>query len=285
MGRRHIHSLFRNLPMSSTSRGLVYWLPLLIIIFIGFDIPILFLIGWSFGSPFPTLSHYETLVSSNAFFRIYSNTFYISGVVTIICAILGYPLAYWMTKLGTRKQSFAIICVLLSFWISVLVRTYAWIVILGNGGIVNRILQAYGITSEPVSFLYNVTGVTIGMVNILLPYMVLPLYASMRRFDTRLIAAAKSLGASDTAAFFKIFFPLNAPALAASMILVFILSLGFFVTPAILGGGRVIFISNMLDLFINEVPRWGLAAASSVVLLTITLVLYAVSRALTRERA
>ena len=266
--------------MPRKSMGLGYWLPLFLVILIGFDVPILFLIGWSFGGPFPTFANYETLFGSSAYLRIYANTFYVSAIVTLVCIILGYPLAYWMTKLGERQQSVAIVLVLLSFWISVLVRTYAWIVILGNGGIVNRILQAYGLTETPVSFLYNVTGVTIGMVNILLPYLVLLLYASMRRIDMRLIVAAKSLGASDATAFAKVFFPLSAPALAAGSVLVFILSLGFFVTPAILGGGRVIFISNMLDLLINALPRWGLAASASVVLLAITLALYAVSRRL-----
>lgn len=263
----------------------VYWLPLFLIIVVGFDIPILFLVGWSLSNPFPTFQHYVTLGSAPTYARIYANTFQLAAIVTACCVILGYPLSYWMNKLERRQQSAALLVVFLSFWISVLVRSYAWIVILGNGGIVNRTLQSFGLTDAPITFLYSMLGVTIGMVNILLPYLVLPLFAAMRRIDENLIDAAKSLGASDGFAFTRVFLPLSAPALAATAMLVFILSLGFFVTPAILGGGRVVMISNMLNLLINELPRWELAAAASVVLLAMTLIVYWASRRINREIA
>jgi ABC-type spermidine/putrescine transport system permease subunit I len=168
--------------------------------------------------------------------------------------------------------------VVLPFWVSILVRTYAWIVILGNDGVVNRTLQMLGLTAAPVSFLYNQFGVILGTVNILLPFLVLPLFASMLRLDDRLFQAARSLGASDRTVFWRVFFPLTLPSLAAGAILVFILTIGFFITPAILGGGRVPMIANMLDLLINRLPRWELAAAISTMLLIMTLLCYAAYR-------
>jgi putative spermidine/putrescine transport system permease protein len=146
---------------------------------------------------------------------------------------------------------------------------------LGNGGILNRWLLSLGLVSRPIEFLYNERGVAIGMVNVLLPFLVLPLYAAMRRIDPRLIQVAETLGASRLQMFWRVFFPLTAPALGASMVLVFILSLGFYITPAILGGGRVPLIANMMDLLINKFARWEMAAVNSVVLLAATLAFYA----------
>ena len=163
----------------------------------------------------------------------------------------------------------------LPFWVSILVRTYAWIVVLGNGGLVNRSLQWLGLTDAPVSFLYNELGVTIGMANVLLPFLVLPLFAAMIRIDDRLMQAAASLGAPPRTIFWKVYFPLTLPALAAGALLVFILCLGFYVTPAILGGGRVPMISNLLDTLINQIPRWEQASAISTILLIVALLIFA----------
>jgi ABC-type spermidine/putrescine transport system permease subunit I len=191
--------------------------------------------------------------------------------------VLGYPLAYWMRGLSPGRQLIALALVVLPFWVSILVRTYAWIVILGNDGVVNRTLQGLGLAA-PVSFLYNEFGVILGTANILLPFLVLPLFASMLRLDDRLFQAAASLGASDWTIFWRVFWPLTLPSLAAGAILVFILTLGFFITPAILGGGRVPMIATMLDLLLNRLPRWELAAAISTVLLMMTLACYAAYR-------
>jgi putative spermidine/putrescine transport system permease protein len=172
----------------------------------------------------------------------------------------------------------------MTFWVSILVRTYAWIVMLGNGGILNRWLQSLGIVSRPVEFLYNEGGVAVGMINVLLPFLVLPLYAAMRRVDPRLLHVAETLGASQLQIFWRVFFPLTAAALGASMVLVFILSLGFYITPAILGGGRVPLIANMMDLLINKFARWEMAAVNSVILLVVTLAFYGLYQRL-REKA
>ena len=258
--------------------GFGFLAPLLLFALIVFDIPLLIVVFWSFSDPetgFPSLGTYAAFVESGSYARIIWRTFLIASEVTIATALIGYPLAYWISRLEQRSQLIAIGLVTMTFWVSILVRTYAWIVILGNGGILNRWLQAAGIVSRPVEFLYNEGGVAVGMINVLLPFLVLPLYAAMRGVDPRLVHVAETLGASRLQIFWRVFFPLTAAALGASMVLVFILSLGFYITHAILGGGRVPLIANMMDLLINKFARWEMAAVNSVVLLTATLAFYA----------
>jgi len=251
--------------------------PLALLILLAFDAPILLTLGWSFRDAttrLPTLENYAEFFESSLYARVIARTFYIAAIVTIATAVLGYPLAYWMARLSSGAQLLALCLVVIPFWVSILVRTYAWIVILGNGGIVNRWLTDLGFIERPISFLYNEFGVTLGMVNVLLPFLVLPLYAAMVRIDPRLTQVAETLGASRWQAFVNVFLPLSLPALAASMILVFILSIGFYITPAILGGGKVPMVANMMDLLINRFPRWEMASTISVALLIATLILF-----------
>jgi putative spermidine/putrescine transport system permease protein len=212
------------------------------------------------------------------YLKVLGNTLRIALITTVVCVLVGYPLAYWLRGLSARARIVALTCIVLPFWISILIRTYAWIVVLGNAGVVNRTLMALGLVGAPLPILYNELGVTIGTVNVLLPFFVLPLYASISRIDERLLYAAASLGASGRTIFWRVFFPLSLPALAASSILVFILTLGFYITPAVLGGGRVPMVANMLDMLINTFPRWELAAAISTVLMALVVGFYLVSR-------
>jgi putative spermidine/putrescine transport system permease protein len=267
--------------------GFGFLAPLLSFALIVFDVPLLIVVFWSFSDPdtgFPSLGSYAAFVESGSYARIIWRTFLIASEVTIATALIGYPLAYWITRLEQRSQFIAIGLVTMTFWVSILVRTYAWIVMLGNGGILNRWLRSLGIVSRPVEFIYNEGGVAVGMINVLLPFLVLPLYAAMRRVDPRLLHVAETLGASQLQIFWRVFFPLTAAALGASMVLVFILSLGFYITPAILGGGRVPLIANMMDLLINKFARWEMAAVNSVILLIVTLAFYGLYQRL-REKA
>lgn len=251
--------------------------PLALVVLLAFDAPLLLSLGWSFrdaATKLPSLANYVEFAQSDIYARVIVRTFYIAGIVTVATAVLGYPLAYWMSRLTSGAQLVALCLVVIPFWVSILVRTYAWIVVLGNGGIVNRWLQDIDVIERPISFLYNEFGVTLGMVNVLLPFLVLPLYAAMIRIDPRLTQVAETLGASHWKAFVSVFLPLSLPALAASMILVFILSIGFYITPAILGGGKVPMVANMMDLLINRFPRWEMASTISVALLASTLLLF-----------
>jgi putative spermidine/putrescine transport system permease protein len=255
--------------------GALYVAPLLLFMLLAFNLPIALMLAWSVAAPPDLLAYYAQVFERAVYLKVLANTFRIALFATAVCVVLGYPLAYWMRTLSPGRQLIAIALVVLPFWVSILVRTYAWIVILGNDGLVNRMLQALGLIGSPVSFLYNQFGVVLGTVNVLLPFLVLPLLAAMLRLDDRLLQAAASLGASRRTVFWRVLFPLTLPSLAAGAILVFILTLGFFITPAILGGGRVPMIANMLDLLINRLPRWELAAAISTILLIMTLACYA----------
>lgn len=259
------------IPSSNTLRVL----PLLALI-IAFDLSMVSMLSRSVMSPTDGLTggYFAEIWSTPAYRRILVDTFRVSTIATIACAILGYPLAYWMFNLGTNGRNIAIAMVLVTFWVSILVRTYAWIVVLGNAGIVNRFLQWTGVTVQPVSFLYSEFGVTLGMINVLLPFFVFPIFASMLKIDNRLLQAAASLGASPFAIFWRVFFPLTIPAVAASMLLLFMLSLGFYVTPAILGGGKVPMVGNLLDILINETSQWEVAAAVSTLLFGLTILVF-----------
>lgn len=213
-----------------------------------------------------------------AFSDILLRTFSISAVVTLMCILLGYPLAYWLSTLNERKANLMMILVLLPFWTSVLVRIAAWIVLLQTNGLVNRFLMFTGLTGEPVPLLFNRLGVIIAMVHILLPFMILPLYSVMKSVPGNYVRAAVSLGSTPLAAFFRVYVPQTYPGVAAGGLLVFITSIGYYVTPALLGGAADQMLSYYVAQYTNVDVNWGMACALGSVLLTTTLILYAVYR-------
>ena len=213
-----------------------------------------------------------------AFSDILLRTFSISAIVTLLCILMGYPLAYWLSTLNERRANLMMILVLLPFWTSVLVRIAAWIVLLQTNGLVNRFLMFAGLTGEPVPLLFNRLGVIIAMVHILLPFMILPLYSVMKSVPTNFVRAAVSLGSPPLAAFFRVYVPQTYPGVAAGGLLVFITSIGYYVTPALLGGAGDQMQSYYVAQYTNVEVNWGMACALGSVLLTTTLVLYAVYR-------
>lgn len=215
---------------------------------------------------------------SAAFSRILLRTFEISAVVTIFCLLLGYPLAYWLSTLSPRRANILMILVLVPFWTSILVRSAAWIVLLQSNGLVNRSLLELGFISEPLPLLFNRLGVIIAMVHILLPFMILPLYSVMKSVPATYLRAAVSLGSSPLAAFFRVYVPQTFPGIGAGGLLVFILSIGYYVTPALLGGADDQMLSYYIAQYTNVTVNWGMACALGAVLLSATLVLYAVYR-------
>ncbi|MBP0632372.1 ABC transporter permease [Cupriavidus sp. AcVe19-1a] len=258
-------------------------LPLLALFLIVFDYSLGGLLAKSVhGSAGLTLQYFKEAWTTKAYFRVLVDTLRVSLIATVVCVLLGYPLAYWMRGLPERRRAAVMTLVLMTFWVSILVRTYAWIVVLGNAGLVNRTLLATGLIREPLTLLYSEVGVTIGMANVLLPFLVLPLLTAMLRIDDRLLRAAASLGASRRQIFWRVFFPLSLPALGVSALLLFMLSLGFYITPAILGGGKVPLLGNLLDTLINETSEWSLAAAISTALLAFALAVFAVFLRLNR---
>ncbi|HOE42948.1 MAG TPA: ABC transporter permease [Rhodoferax sp.] len=215
---------------------------------------------------------------SAAFSKILLRTFSISAVVTLFCLLLGYPLAYWLSTLTPRQANILMILVLVPFWTSILVRSAAWIVLLQSNGLVNRSLLELGFISEPLPLLFNRLGVIIAMVHILLPFMILPLYSVMKSVPASFLRAAVSLGSSPLAAFFRVYVPQTYPGIGAGGLLVFILSIGYYVTPALLGGADDQMLSYYIAQYTNVNVNWGMACALGAVLLSATLVLYAVYR-------
>ncbi len=203
-------------------------------------------------------------------------TFWMSLIVTACCLLLGFPVAYLMATLSTRHSNMLMIFVLLPFWTSVLVRVAAWIVLLQNEGLVNSALMGLGLTDSPVQLLFNRVGVYVAMVHILLPFMVLPLYSVMKGISPVYMRAALSLGCPPFKSFWKIYFPQTLPGIGAGGLLVFIMCMGYYITPALLGGPQEQMLSYFIAFYTNQTINWGMAAALSAVLLAATLALYMV---------
>ena len=200
-------------------------LPAVLAILIVVFLPIFWLSSLSFYNAAGALSleNYARIFESALYRRTFVVTFQISIAVTVICVFLGYPLCYWLSKLPDRTAAMLMVFVLVPFWTSVLVRTYAWLVLLQRNGVINSSLMSLGVIEEPLQLAHNLTGSIIGMVHIMLPFLILPLYATMRSIDTDLVRAAVGLGSSPRGAFWRVFFPMSLPGLFAGIVLVFIL--------------------------------------------------------------
>jgi putative spermidine/putrescine transport system permease protein len=225
------------------------------------------------------LSNYTQFFDQAANLRVLANTFWIALLSTLTCLVIGYPFAYLMTIVPSRIAGLLLIAVLLPFWSSLLVRTFAWQVILRDTGIINSFLMGVGVVEEPVALIRTTLGVIIGMSHILLPFMVLPIYAVMRRIDPEFGRAAANLGASPWRAFVRVFVPLTLPGVLAGALLVFVLALGFYITPALLGGLRDQMISQLIVQRVQQALDWGSASAMAVLLMAITFaILFVASR-------
>lgn len=216
------------------------------------------------------------------FANIYLRTFKISALVALFCVILGYPIAYLLASLPDRKANPLLILVLLPFWTSALVRTAAWAVLLQTNGVVNHALQNIGLIDAPVQLIYNRLGVYIAMTHVLLPFLILPLYGVMKGISPVAMRAASSLGATPLRAFLKVYLPQTLPGVAAGAIIVFTLALGYYVTPALVGGGADQMISASIAFYTNQSLNWGMAAALSLLLLVPLLLMLFAGRTLAR---
>ena len=273
---------------SPTNINRVYWLivlPALLMLLVLYFVPLGNVMVTSVTDPKPGLGNYELLFTSAAVQKTLITTARIAGVTTFFAVLLGYAVAYAMRAATGKRQRLMLFCVLLPFWISVLVRSFAWLTILGPQGPVNAALMGLGLTEEPAALTRNETGVLIAMVHVMLPYAILTLYANMRGIDAGLVSAARSLGASRFQAFRMVFLPLTRPGLIGAATLVFILSLGFYVTPAILGGGKVMMVAQYTAFQINETMRWGLGTMLAAALMIAVLgTLWALSRVIDVKR-
>jgi len=238
-----------------------------------FLVPLLLILAYSFGTsgiyggitlgfnPGNYLKVFDPL-----YLEIIGRTFFIAALNTCLCLILGYPLAYFVVFKGRRWRNALILLVMVPFWTSLLIRAYAWVVILGGNGIANRTLQFLGITDEPLTLIFTPEAVLMGMVYSYLPFMILPLYAALEKFDNRLKEAAQDLGASRWHTFWRVTFPLSMPGVIAGSILVFIPSAGEFVIPDLLGGSRTVMTGNLIQNQFLQARDWAFGSALSVML-------------------
>lgn len=270
---------------AAVDRWGILLLPALAFLLVTFVLPLSIVVVRSFTDPKAGVGDYREALTSPLYLHVLANTFIIAFAVTAATLVIGYLYAYLMTLAPRLWRTVLLVAVLLPFWTSLLIRSFAWILLLRDTGAVNSALQGIGLVEHPVPLIRNMTGVVIGMVQVMLPFAVLPLYASMRGIDRGLLHAAEGLGARPLLAFWRIFVPLTAPGLAAASLLVFIQSLGFYVTPALLGGPHSVMLSQLIVDQVSTTLRWGFASALAVILLVTTgLFLLAASRFLDLRR-
>ncbi len=214
--------------------------------------------------------------SKQILIKLFGRTIWMSLVITVTCIILAYPVAYLLANLPLRKSNLLLIMVLLPFWTSLLVRTSAWKVLLQQQGVINDTLVWLGLVADEARLVMinNQFGTIVAMTHILLPFMILPIYSVMQTIPPAYVRAAKSLGATDWTAFWRVYFPQSVPGIGAGSILVFILAIGYYITPEIVGGTKGVFISNRIAYHISFSLNWGLAAALGTILLVAVLILY-----------
>lgn len=228
------------------------------------------------GTSAEFIAQAEDLLLSQPFLTALGTTNWIALLVTVIVLLIGYPIAYYLTTARGPSVSIVVLSIVLPYFTSLIVRTFSWMVLLGEHGLVNDTLHAAGLIGEPLSLMYNRLGVLIGMSYVLLPYMVLTLYAAMRGIDSSLLRAAEGLGASGFYTFWRVYFPLSLPGILSGALIVYILSVGYFITPALMGGQHDIMIAMLIDRSLEVAVDWPSAALMSLTLLLVTLVLYGV---------
>lgn len=259
---------------ASTRAAMGAPLVLLLVLFLVYPVGQLLLLS-VYGDNGFTLAQYRQLFASSVYLDVLLITLKISLATTLVCVFAGYPIAYLISVVGKERKATLLFWVLLSFWTSFLVRAFAWIVLLGRYGVINKMLVSLGIISSPASLLYNFGSVLVGMVNALLPLAVLTMLSVMENIDRDLPRAAATLGARPGMAFWKIYFPLSLPGVAAAGIMVFVTAIGFFIVPALLGGRRETMITQLIIDQVQQTMNWGFAGAISVLLLVVVLVVFA----------
>lgn len=252
-------------------------LPLLILLTAGFIYPVLRLVEISVSEAAP-FEPYQRAFESPLYVQVLLRTFRIATVVTIACFAIGYPTAYAIARMRGRLAKFGIACLFIPLWTSVLVRSYAWIVLLGRNGIINNLLLDMGVISAPLKMLYTEGAVILAMTHVLMPFMVLPIHSALRSIPNAYEQAARNLGAGRMIAFWRVTFPLSLPGVFAGCVICFILAIGFYITPALVGGPGALMMATLIGQQTIVLLDWPFAAALSVILLAATLLLVTVFR-------
>jgi len=257
----------------STTLSLLLIAPWLLLLAVGFILPVAKLLAGSLFDPGFTLVHYQRIFDQPLYLKILWRTIQVAFVVTVSAFVLGYPVAYAMARLSGRWAVIVAACVLIPLWTSVLVRSYAWIVLLQRKGLVNDLLIDVGAISEPLRLLYTEGAVIVAMTHVLLPFMILPVFSAVRTIPDELPKAALNLGAGRVTVFLKIILPLSLPGVFAGALITFILALGFYITPALVGGPSTLMMATLIGQQTTGLLNWPFAGALSAVLLIVTLIL------------
>ena len=267
--------------MHASLRRVYWWLiaPAVLLMLVFYIYPLIQVLWISVTDPVPGFGNYSELIDRSLIHRIWMTTVRVCVITTAITVVCGYIVAYAMAQVGERQRTWMMFCVLLTFWLSVLIRAFAWVMLLRTQGLINTGLQELGIIDQPLQLVRNEFGVIVGMVHFMLPLAVLPIYSNMTGIQDRLVSAARGLGASPWVAFKDVYLPLSKPGLISATILVFVFSLGFFIPPALLGGGKVVMISEYIQVSFEETLRWGQATMlASTLLFSVFLSLALVAR-------
>ncbi|MCZ7498728.1 ABC transporter permease [Agrobacterium rhizogenes] len=251
-------------------------LPALVLLVLFFVVPVLILLSRSVTEPVLGFGNYAALLGSSTYLKIFFNTFAVSALVTVVSLAIGFPVAWVLAIMPARLASIVFAILLLSMWTNLLARTYAWMVLLQRTGVVNKTLMGLGIIDQPLALVNNLTGVTIGMTYIMLPFIIIPLYGVIRKIDPAILQAAALCGATRFQALTRILIPLAAPGMISGALMVFVMSLGYFVTPALLGGTANMMLAELIAQFVQSLVNWGMGGAAALVLLVVTLTLYAI---------
>jgi putative spermidine/putrescine transport system permease protein len=243
--------------------------PLILFLTLAYFIPFLGVIQWSVTLPEPGFHQYRVALTDPLVVSVFVRTFRICAFVTFFAVTSAYAITHIWVR-GTPAQKLLIeLGILIPFWISVLTRAFGWVALLSNRGLINTWLQSIGLIADPLALVRNEFGVVVGMTHFLIPFAVFPIASAMRSVDERVLLAARGMGASRIRTFWTIFVPMTIPGIIGAVLLVFVFALGFFITPAILGGGRSVMMAELIYLRIFQSPDWGLGAAISVLLMLV----------------
>lgn len=248
-------------------------LPLLVFLLLVFILPLFVMLQKSFTDPTFGWQNYTAIFAQSVYVKVLGNTFLTAAIVTVATLILAFPYAYLMTLATPKWRTVMMVLVLVPFWTSILVRSFALVLLLRDTGVLNTLAQDSGLIDQPVTIIRTMSGVVIGMVQVALPFAVLPIYATMRTIDRRLLQAAEGLGDRPSGAFVRIFVPLSLPGVAAAILLTFVQALGYYITPALLGGPKNTMIGELIVQQVSTVLRFGFAAALATMLLVTTFLL------------
>jgi putative spermidine/putrescine transport system permease protein len=250
-------------------------LPALIFLGIFLVVPLSVLFLRSVTDPTVGLENYIALLGDSSYARVLSNTFTVAALVTAISLVIGFPVAWLLAILPSRQARWLFAVILLSMWTNLLARTYGWMVLLQNTGVINRTLMGLGLVDAPLHLINNLTAVTIGMTYIMLPFVILPLYATISAIDPVIMQAAAICGAPPTSVFGRVLLPLSWRGIGSASLMVFAMALGYFITPALLGGSANMMVAEMIAEYVQTLLQWGLGSAAAFILLAVTLGLYA----------